>query len=94
PLVFLLIFNIMNLVTLRNIYKLKGNNTGINTTFMLFTFATLLFFFVEPVLEGSIFAFTTYCLFQGILKAYLVQYSRISRSRSSTIGKATSHEFI
>ncbi|WP_375324226.1 hypothetical protein [Flagellimonas sp. GZD32] len=71
PVIFLIIFNVMNLFNLRKAFSLSGDNKGLNTVFVLFTAATFLFFFVEPVLEGAFFSFTTFCLFQGMIKKHL-----------------------
>jgi O-antigen ligase len=71
PFILLLIFTLRSL---RNTYKAVRNNKSVlllNTTMIIFTMASLLIFFVEPIMEGLFFLFTVYCLFQGIINGYL-----------------------
>jgi O-antigen ligase len=71
PLTLLLIFTVRSL---RNTYKAvrKGPNALLlNTTILVFTMASMLIFFVEPIMEGLFFLFTIFCLFQGIINNYL-----------------------
>lgn len=65
---------IFTLRSLRNTFKAvrkAPKELLLNTTMLIFTMASMLIFFVEPVMEGLFFLFTVYCLFQGIINAYL-----------------------
>lgn len=79
PFILFIIFNIKNLINVRRLFKLNRDEDSleINMTFTLFTAGALIYFFVEPVLEGSFYAITFYCSLQGILKGYLVQQEKI-----------------
>lgn len=79
PFILFIIFNIKNLINVRRLFKLNSNENSleINMTFTLFTDGALIYFFVEPVLKGSFYAITFYCLLQGILKGYRVQQEKI-----------------
>jgi|TARA_R110000744_G_scaffold103809_2_gene198930 hypothetical protein len=71
PFLLLVIFTFRSL---RNTYKAvrkAPNELLLNTTLLIFTMASMLIFFVEPIMEGLFFLFTLYCLFQGIINAYL-----------------------
>ena len=65
---------IFTLRSLRNTFKAvqkAPKELLLNTTMLILTMASMLIFFVEPVMEGLFFLFTVYCLFQGIFNAYL-----------------------
>ncbi|MEH6513695.1 MAG: hypothetical protein V7734_11415 [Maribacter arcticus] len=65
---------IFTLRSLRNTFKAvqkAPKELLLNTTMLIFTMASMLIFFVEPIMEGLFFLFTVYCLFQGIFNAYL-----------------------
>lgn len=73
PFVLLVLFTVRSL---RNTYKAIRKNPNellLNTTLLNFTLASLLIFFVEPVMEGLFFLFTLFCLFQGMINGYLKQ---------------------
>jgi len=73
PFILLVIFSFRSL---RNTYKATRkapNELLLNTTLLIYTMASMLIFFVEPIMEGLFFLFTVYCLFQGIINAYLKQ---------------------
>ncbi|APA65498.1 O-antigen ligase family protein [Maribacter sp. 1_2014MBL_MicDiv] len=67
---------IFTLRSLRNTYRAvrkAPNELLLNTTLLIYSIASMLIFFVEPIMEGLFFLFTVYCLFQGIINAYLKQ---------------------
>lgn len=71
PFFLLLIFTVRSL---RNTYKAVRKAQGellLNTTMLIFTLASMLIFFVEPIMEGLFYLFTVYCVFQGMINAYL-----------------------
>ena len=74
PVFFLLFNNVRSLYFLKSIFSFKGDNLGLNVIFTLYYFGSYMFFFTEPVLEGSFFTFTLFCLFQGILMGYINLY--------------------
>jgi hypothetical protein len=76
PFILLIIFNFRNLYNLKTIFKFPKNNLEINVAFTLFTIGPLIYFFVEPALEGSFFVFTFFCLIQGILKGYILNHCK------------------
>ncbi len=80
PFILFIIFNIKNLINLRRLFRFNNHKDSleINMTFTLFTAGALIYFFVEPVLEGSFFSITFYCLVQGILKGYLDQQKKLA----------------
>jgi len=73
PFSLLLIFTIRSL---RNTYKAARKNRSsllLNTTMVIFSLSSILIFFVEPIMEGLFFLFTIFCIFQGMINAYLKQ---------------------
>jgi len=68
PLVFLMIFNAKNFINLVKLVKRSPKNILVNSSLITLSIAAILYFFVEPVLEASIFLFTFYCILQGIVK--------------------------
>ncbi|WP_156950114.1 O-antigen ligase family protein [Maribacter antarcticus] len=71
PFGLLLIFTLGSLRNTLKAVRKAPKELLLNTTMLIFTMASMLIFFVEPVMEGLFFLFTVYCLFQGIINNYL-----------------------
>ena len=60
--------------SIRNTYKAVRKTPQsllLNTTIITFSLSSILVFFVEPIMEGLFFLFTVFCVFQGMINAYL-----------------------
>jgi O-antigen ligase len=71
PLILLIIFTIRSLWNTFKAVRKTPNELLLNTTILIFTMSSMLIFFVEPIMEGLFFLFTVFCLFQGMINAYL-----------------------
>lgn len=56
--------------TFRAIRKNK-NNLLLNGQILVYSIASFLIFFVEPIMEGLFFLFVSFCMFQGMIHGYL-----------------------
>ena len=75
-------FILLIVLTIRfygKIYKairLKKDALLINSQILLYSIASFLIFFVEPIMEGLFFLFVSFCMFQGMINAYIEKYSK------------------
>ncbi|MET1260759.1 hypothetical protein ABV409_15530 [Flagellimonas sp. DF-77] len=77
PVIFLVLFNIRNFNNHLRLIRLDRTRypNGIKIMFSLFTLGAVTSFFVEPIFQGNLFAFTFFCLLQGTLSAFLERSS-------------------
>jgi hypothetical protein len=81
PLLFFLINNVLCYFGLRKVFKVSGNDVGLNVTFLLVILSTYLLFFTEPVIEGNFFSIVLYCLFYGIMIGYAENREKVLESQ-------------
>lgn len=74
-------FILLIIISLKFYYKtfkaIRVNKDALllNTQILVYSIASFLIFFVEPIMEGLFFLFVSYCMFQGIVHGYLEKYS-------------------
>lgn len=51
--------------------RLKKSALIINSQIVIYSISSFLIFFVEPIMEGFFFLFVSFCMFQGIIHAYI-----------------------
>ena len=73
PFFLLIVFTLRSLKNTVEAVRKAPKELLLNNTIIVFTLSCMLIFFVEPIMEGLFFLFTVYCLFQGIINAYLKQ---------------------
>lgn len=71
PFILLIIFTSRSLKNTFYALRKKPNELLFNTVILIFTLSSMLIFFVEPIMEGLVFLFILFCLFQGMINQYL-----------------------
>ena len=71
PFVFLILFTIKNIVSLRILTKRASEEYRLVNQILVYFISLYLLFMLEPILEGMLQTFALYCFFAGSLKAYL-----------------------
>ena len=71
PFTLLMIFTFRSLRNTLKAIRKNSKELLVNTTLIVFTLASMLIFFVEPIMEGLFFLFTVFCVFQGMINSYL-----------------------
>ena len=70
-------FLLLSLITIRfykktfKALRVNKKNLLINGQILVYSIASFLIFFVEPIMEGLFFLFVSFCIFQGIIHGYL-----------------------
>jgi hypothetical protein len=78
----LIAFILLIIITIRFYFKtykaIKLNKDAllINSQILVYSIASFLIFFVEPIMDGLFFLFTSYCVFQGMIHSYLEKYKK------------------
>lgn len=69
--ILLLIFTVVNVITIKNAIQTDHKNILLNTIFICYNLSFYLLFFVEPVFDGYFPVFILYCFFLGIISQYI-----------------------
>lgn len=56
--------------------RLRKEALLVNSQILVYSIASFLIFFVEPIMEGLFFLFVSFCMFQGMIHAYIEKYSK------------------
>lgn len=76
PFLLLVVFTIRSFFNIRKALKLYPKELLLNTTILVYSIALFLIFFVEPIMEGLFNLFVVFCLFQGIINAYNINFKK------------------
>ncbi|WP_437371992.1 hypothetical protein [Maribacter litoralis] len=67
PFVMLIIFSVRFNIIVKKTISFTQMNLGLKVTILTFTISMFLLFMVEPVIDGSLMLFLTFCMFNGMI---------------------------